>query len=199
MEPGYSIRSKPEYQGLAWHERAQAHVVISRGSAATAVLQLFQQKGPSQPVTVLHVHEASGNEACAMLAKAVGDSLVLYASTDALLADFSRMLEEMRMGTQFYLAGSESFMWAVAKVASQHGVHEDDILKQQVATLARPVYCVHCKATTPDVTTNIATCSQCGRKLFVRDHFSRRLGAYMGLVVDAEDPGVIPLIEEVYP
>lgn len=199
MEPGYSISSKPEYRALAWHERAQAHVVVSSGGGAAAVQQLFQQGYPSQPVTVLHARAASGKDDCALLAESVGDGLMLYAGADALLADLDRMLGDMRMGTRIYLAGSESFMWAVAKVASQHGVHEDDILKQQVATLARPVYCVHCKATTPDVTTNIAVCSQCGRKLFVRDHFSRRLGAYMGLVVDAEDPGVIPPIEEVYP
>jgi hypothetical protein len=35
--------------------------------------------------------------------------------------------------------------------------------------------------------------------LFVRDHFSRRLGAYMGLMVDAESPGELPEIEEIYP
>jgi hypothetical protein len=32
----------------------------------------------------------------------------------------------------------------------------------------------------------------------VRDHFSRRLGAFMGVMVDAEAPGEIPAIEEVF-
>lgn len=198
MEQGYSINSKPEYQTLAWHDKAQAHVVVSSGRAA-AILQLFQQQRPAQPVTVLHVPEANGQDDCAMLAATVGNGLMLYASADAMLVDFDRMMGAMRMGTRFYLAGSESFMWSVARVAKLHGVEEDDMQKQLVATLARPVYCVHCKATTADVTTNIVACRQCGRRLFVRDHFSRRLGAYMGLMVDAEDPGVIPPIEEIYP
>ena len=46
---------------------------------------------------------------------------------------------------------------------------------------------------------NIVTCTGCQRQLFVRDHFSRRLGAYMGLMVDAEEPGILPTIDEVYP
>jgi hypothetical protein len=33
----------------------------------------------------------------------------------------------------------------------------------------------------------------------VRDHYSRRLAAYMGFQVDAEAPGMIPRIESVYP
>jgi hypothetical protein len=49
------------------------------------------------------------------------------------------------------------------------------------------------------VRTNIHPCPGCGRRLFVRDHFSRHLAAYMGIQVDAETPGVIPPVEETYP
>ena len=199
MERGYSIKSKPEYQTLAWHERAQAHFVVSKGGGAMAVLQLFQQMYPPQPVTVLYVREASGKDFGAILAKTVGDSLHLFDSEKACLEHLDRLMDTLTMGTQFYFAGSETFMWSAVKIAKQYGVQEDDIMKQVVMTLARPVYCVHCKTTTADVTTNIASCSGCGRKLFVRDHFSRRLGAYMGLQVDAEEPGNVPAIEEIYP
>jgi len=78
-------------------------------------------------------------------------------------------------------------------------VDDADIVKELTGTLARSVYCVHCKAITHNAHTNIQPCSGCGKNLFVRDHFSRRLGAYMGLMVDAEDPGQIPEIEEIYP
>jgi hypothetical protein len=50
-----------------------------------------------------------------------------------------------------------------------------------------------------DVATNIADCRGCGARLFVRDHFSRRLAAFMGVMVDAEVPGEVPEIEVVYP
>jgi hypothetical protein len=41
-------------------------------------------------------------------------------------------------------------------------------------------------------------CAGCGRHLFVRDHYSRRLAAYMGVMADAEAPGELPPIEEVF-
>ena len=58
---------------------------------------------------------------------------------------------------------------------------------------------VHCRTITRGVHTNIVSCSGCGRSLFVRDHFSRRLGAYMGFQIDAEVPGEVPAAEVVYP
>jgi hypothetical protein len=39
--------------------------------------------------------------------------------------------------------------------------------------------------------TNIVQCVGCERWLLVRDHYSRRLAAYMGVMVDAEVPGRI--------
>lgn len=200
MERGYRIRSKPVYQTLSWHERAQAHVVVAKGAGGMGVLQLFQQTYPPQPVTVFYVREqGAGLDYTETLRKLVGDSFKSFDSeTDALYA-FYQMLAECRMGTQIYVAGSETFMWSAVKMAKLHGVQEDDVMKQTVHTLARPVYCVHCKGTTPEVTTNIVTCRKCGRSLFVRDHFSRLLGAYMGLMIDAENPGEVPAIEEIYP
>lgn len=200
MERGYKIRSKPDYQSLAWHDKAQAHVVIAKGKGGMAVLQLFQQMYPRQPVKVVYVRDANEDvDYAATLGKVVGEGLHCYGTEQEGLFAFFRLLSECRMGTQLYMAGSESFIWSAVKLAKLHGVQEDDVMKQIVSTLSRPVYCVHCKGVTPDVTTNIASCRKCGRKLFVRDHFSRLLGAYMGLQVDAEDPGQVPAIEEIYP
>jgi hypothetical protein len=42
------------------------------------------------------------------------------------------------------------------------------------------------------VTTNIVQCKDCNRWLLVRDHYSSRLAAYMGVMVDAEAPGSVP-------
>jgi DNA-directed RNA polymerase subunit RPC12/RpoP len=52
---------------------------------------------------------------------------------------------------------------------------------------------------TEDVRTNIVRCPGCGSWLLVRDHYSRRLAAYMGVMVDAEVPGERPEIKEVFP
>ena len=198
MERGYRIRSKPIYQTLCWQERALAHVVVAKGAGGMAVLQLFQQMYPQQPVTVFYVR-GNDSDYSATLARVVGNGFQAFDSELDALYTFYRMLSDCRMGTRFYVAGTESFMWSACKLASLHDVQESEITRELCHSLSRPVYCVHCKATMPDVTTNIVSCLHCSRKLFVRDHFSRHLGAYMGLMIDAENPGEIPAIEEIYP
>jgi dimethylamine monooxygenase subunit C len=59
--------------------------------------------------------------------------------------------------------------------------------------------CVHCKGITEDVTTNPARCSHCGLMLLVRDHYSRRIGAFQGVCIDAEVPGDVPSMEVAFP
>jgi hypothetical protein len=51
---------------------------------------------------------------------------------------------------------------------------------------------VHCKGFTENVTTNPVACAHCGLTLLVRDHYSRRIGAFQGVCVDAEAPGEVP-------
>lgn len=200
MERGYRIRSKPNYETLVWKEKASAHVVVAKGAGGLAVLQLFQQVQPRQPVTVFYVRGNNGDKDYSnTLAKVVEDEFKVFDTEMEALYAFYRRLPEMRMGTRFYVSGTESFIWSLCKLASLFDVQESEIMKQLSNSLARPVYCVHCKATTPNVTTNIVACSKCSRKLFVRDHFSRHLGAYMGLMIDAENPGQVPAIEEIYP
>jgi predicted RNA-binding Zn-ribbon protein involved in translation (DUF1610 family) len=200
MERGYRIYSKPIYETLHWRNKATLHVVVAKGAGGMAVLQLFQQMYPQQPVTVFYVR---GNKAetdySATLAKVVGDGFRVFDhEMDALYA-FYQMLSDCRMGTQFYVAGTESFIWSVCKLTKLQDVQDSEVMKELSNSLARPVYCVHCKATMAEVTTNIVACRSCGRKLFVRDHFSRHLGAYMGLMIDAENPGEVPEVEEIYP
>lgn len=200
MERGYRIRSKPVYQALSWRDQALTHVVVAGGAGGMAVLQLFQQMYPQQPVTVFYVRGNNPDtDYSATLARVVGNGFRLFDSEMDALYTFYRMLSDCRMGTRFYVAGTESFMWSVCKLASLHDVQDSEIMRELCHSLARPVYCVHCKATMPDVTTNIVSCRHCARKLFVRDHFSRHLGAYMGLMIDAENPGEVPAIEEIYP
>ena len=43
------------------------------------------------------------------------------------------------------------------------------------------------------------TCSHCGLSLLVRDHYSRRIGAFQGVCIDAEEPGTVPQPEELFP
>jgi len=197
MEHGYWIKSKPVYNALVWHEKATAHLIIAKNQGVLVALKLFQQRQPTQPVTLLYAQD--GTDYAKTLNKVVPAGLDVLNSEQDLLVSLKNIMPNMRMGLRVYVAGSEGFIWSVAEVLKTFGVEDADIMKELTDTLARTIYCVHCKAITHNITTNIGKCSGCERMLFVRDHFSRHLGAYMGLMIDAESPGEIPEIEEIYP
>ena len=200
MERGYWIRSKPVYTSLVWHEKATSHLVLTQGDGGMALLKLFQLKHPNQPICVLYANNPSSKvDYAKTLEKVVPEGLQIFNTEQDVLYAFNDVLPTMFMGLRLYVAGSESFIWSVSECAKAYGIEDADIMKELTGTLARSVYCVHCKATTHNITTNIGKCCGCERMLFVRDHFSRRLGAYMGLMVDAESPGELPEIEEIYP
>lgn len=200
MEKGYWIKSKPRYDSLSWHDKALSHMLIAQDEGGLALVKLFQQRCPLEPLTVL----LSGNPALtrkysAILSDYVTDELTTFSDDDALMAALKTQLAACLMGARFYVAGDEAFIWQVLKELSKFGVQDCNVEKELCGTLARAVYCVHCKTTDKNVHSNIHQCSGCQRYLFVRDHFSRRLGAYMGVMVDAEVPGDMPAIQEIYP
>jgi dimethylamine monooxygenase subunit C len=199
MERGYWIRSKPVYTALLWNTKATAHAVLAAGEGGLAVVKLFQQALPEQAITVFYSPAGASKDYLPALQAAAGADLQVFETTAALLEAWTRYLASARMGLRIYSAGTEKFMWEVTDAAEAFGILNNDVMKELTGSLARSVYCVHCKSLTHEVTSNIATCSGCGRHLFVRDHFSRRMGAYMGLMVDAENPGEVPEIEEIYP
>ena len=185
---------------MLWHEKATAHLVIAEGDGGMAVLKLLQQKYPIQVVRGFFAKSPNSLKNYADIISSIApDEFTVFANADEAVTAFHDILAGCHMGTRFYVAGSEGFIWQVAKALYDFGVQDDDIDKELCGTLARTVYCVHCKAVTKNAHHNIVTCTGCQRHLFVRDHFSRRLGAYMGLMVDAEEPGVLPTIDEVYP
>lgn len=199
MERGYWIRSKPIYTSLVWHDKATSHLLVAQGDGGMAVLKIFQLMHPKQPITVLYACNLNSKDYAKTLKKVVPEGLQILNSEEDVLLTLNNILPNMSMGMRLYVAGSEGFIWAASESAKKFGIEDTDIMKELTGTLARSVYCVHCKATTHDITTNIGKCCGCERMLFVRDHFSRRLGAYMGLMVDAESPGILPEIEEIYP
>lgn len=83
-------------------------------------------------------------------------------------------------------------------VAAGFGMSADEVRCEHLGTAARRVNCVHCRAANEDVTTSVVRCGGCGRHLLVRDHYSRRLAAYMGVMADAEVPGELPPTREAF-
>jgi DNA-directed RNA polymerase subunit RPC12/RpoP len=122
-----------------------------------------------------------------------------FRSVADLRSHLSHHLAREPVGLRLYAVGTEAFLWDVANTARAAGMGSDEVFLSQAGSLRRRVYCTHCKSMNEEVTTSIATCRACGARLFVRDHFSRRLAAFMGVMVDAEVPGEIPEIEVLYP
>lgn len=102
------------------------------------------------------------------------------------------------MGLQIYLAGTEGLIGQASQEATQAGIALAAIQTEHRGSVARRMQCVHCKGITEDVEIDPFVCSHCGLTLFVRDHYSRRLAAYQGVCIDAEDPGNIPEPKGIY-
>jgi predicted RNA-binding Zn-ribbon protein involved in translation (DUF1610 family) len=82
--------------------------------------------------------------------------------------------------------------------AMKAGIPHTAIQTEHRGSVARRMQCVHCKGITENVETDPFVCSHCGLNLFVRDHYSRRLAAYQGVCIDAEDPGNVPDAKGIY-
>lgn len=117
----------------------------------------------------------------------------------AILPRLKKALADAQMGTQLYLAGTEGLIGQATAEALAAGLPDDAIRTEHRGSVARRMQCVHCKGMTENVTTDPFTCSHCGLTLFVRDHYSRRLGAFQGVCVDAETPGIVPPTQEIQP
>ncbi len=118
-----------------------------------------------------------------------------FRATAELLPQLGHRLTRETAGLRFYAIGSEAFIWDAYNIAVKAGLGTGEIFLHRAGPLVRRVYCTHCRTLTEDVAQNILPCPACGAMLFVRDHFSRRLAAFMGVKVDAEVPGEIPAPE----
>lgn len=199
------IKSKPVYAALQADLSGRYHLMVGHGVGAGPLLRVLDELRAAVPEAVertrlLYVSDA---EAPGQLLVRVGEApaaeSLLYDRTADLLGALHSVMTGSLMGTRLYVAGPESFIGLVMRVAREFNLNKDEVRAEECGTLARRVYCIHCRAETSDVRTNIVACGGCGRWLLVRDHYSRRLAAYMGVMVDAEVPGELPAIEEVFP
>ncbi len=106
--------------------------------------------------------------------------------TENLEARLQKILAQACMGTRFYAVGSEQFVQNLKGFARSFGMLEEEINLEIVNKKARNIYCSTCHRINPQVETNLVTCSGCGIKLEVWEHFSRLKNAYLGVCVDAE-------------
>jgi predicted RNA-binding Zn-ribbon protein involved in translation (DUF1610 family) len=191
------IKSRPVYTGFAIDENAQRHLFALEGEGVQALLDQVKKmgKGFLAISEILHVGEAHAKELSALGA----DILWSAPTIPVLLNRLRQNLINARMGTRLYLSGTEGFIGQAMKVALEEGIDFGSIVTEHRGSEARRVQCVHCKGITDNVTTQPFTCSHCGLTLLVRDHYSRRLAAFQGVCIDAEQPGSAPPPEVRFP
>jgi predicted RNA-binding Zn-ribbon protein involved in translation (DUF1610 family) len=194
------IKSKPVYRPLTRSASGQRHLLIAHGAGGAALRRLVDAFGADRRGIEMYYSRESilaADQSQQLLALA-DIELRCYANNQELETALGPVLGAARMGLRLYIAGTERFIWAITNLARRFDIRDDEIEQEQADSQARQMACVHCNALTYPVHTNIAPCSGCGRQLLVRDHFSRRLNAYMGLQINAEVPSELPPAVEVF-
>ncbi|MBY5553977.1 hypothetical protein HFO41_23620 [Rhizobium leguminosarum] len=195
------IKSRPVYTGLTIQPRARRHIFALEGEGAKALLD--QQPALNETALsrseILYVARGSQGTGLDETLRRLGADMFFTAPTIAtLLFRLKGSLATAHMGTRLYLSGTEGFIGQAMLVALDYGVDHASVITEHRGSLARRVQCVHCKGITDDVTTSPFTCSHCRLPLLVRDHYSRRLAAFQGVNIDAEEPGSAPDPEELF-
>ena len=188
------IKSRPRYAPLSLDLSGRSHLLVAdhahiEGSAFAAGCGVadFPERW------TIEAHSR------AIPSPLPGDLIHGFRSQAHLLIALRRRLQHEHMGFRLYAIGTEGFLWDVAGTAEATGMGKDEYRLFAVGSGARRVFCVHCRTVTPAVTTNLVDCAGCGAQLFVRDHFSRRLNAFMGFQIDSEVPGETIPVEVLYP
>lgn len=94
------------------------------------------------------------------------------------------------VGWRLMMAGPADACLRLRAHALAAGVSDDEITVASTDVADRDVRCVHCDAVTSTSAAleDVVGCAGCGRSLLVYYHVSRRLGAHLGFMIDAEEP-----------
>ncbi|MFN8829751.1 MAG: dimethylamine monooxygenase subunit DmmA family protein [Labrys sp. (in: a-proteobacteria)] len=194
------IKSRPVYSPLVARP-GKLHLFVADAEGAQAILDLART-APAGFFAKSHIiyvpREAAGKGYDKALADLNPHSFYVGPTIAAALPRLTQTLATAHMGTQIYLAGTEGLVGQAMLVALDAGVDHASIQAEHRGSEARRVQCVHCKGITENVTTQPVICAHCGLTLLVRDHYSRRIGAFQGVCIDAEEPGTAPAPEEVF-
>lgn len=187
-----SILSRPVY-GVLEPRPGAMHLIVADGEGAEAVAELAA-KAPEILSTahILYTAGPTGTDQWNKIAALGARQAQKAASLPTLIFRLARVLLNTPMGAQIYLTGSEGLMGQAERDIMALGFPHVDIQKEHRGSTVRRVQCVHCKGITENVKTDPFQCSHCGLHLYVRDHYSRRLAAFQGVNIDAEDKGQIP-------
>jgi predicted RNA-binding Zn-ribbon protein involved in translation (DUF1610 family) len=188
-----SIISRPVYGKLS-AQTASHNLLIADAQGAEAIIEMAEHAPKSffEQAHIIYIQKGTADAYLSQLESLGANQLYIGPTYQAALPRILNTLENTQVGIKLYLAGTEGLIGQVIRDATRFGVAMSDIQTEHRGSTARRIQCVHCKGIIEDVTVDPFQCSHCGLFLFVRDHYSRRIAAFQGVRVDAEDPGNIP-------
>ncbi|WP_283177258.1 dimethylamine monooxygenase subunit DmmA family protein [Gemmobacter sp. 24YEA27] len=190
------MRSRPLYGRLV-PRQGSSHFIVADGEGGEAVAALLTAAPDLKSTThIVYIPGTNGTDLTTMVSELGAQVFHAAPSYASASQRIRKVLGDAHMGLQLYAAGTEGLIGQVQRDAIAAGLPHDALQTEQRGSLARRVQCVHCKGITENVTLDPFVCSHCGLNLFVRDHYSRRLAAFQGVCIDAEDPGEVPASEE---
>lgn len=164
--------STPRYAATATPTPASQRLLVAQDASRAG--GLLDQPGPMRLLTLHGELAAAEQQEC-------------LPSTEALFLRLQMLLEQAPAGTRLQVLGDEAFLWHVCRLARHAGLLADEIELFKLGERRR-LYCVHCSEMQDIGSETECNCRHCGVKLFVREHFSQRLGAYMGVCLDPDRP-----------
>jgi predicted RNA-binding Zn-ribbon protein involved in translation (DUF1610 family) len=189
-----AIKSRPVY-GKLEARAGHAHLMIADAQGAEAIMDVAT---PDLMAKTHIIFIPRGTDYADRLRGLNPAQFYEGPSYAAAVTRIQRVLQDASMGLQVYLTGTEGLMGQAQNEAMQAGIPHTAIQTEHRGSIGRRMQCVHCKGITEDVEIDPFVCSHCGLNLFVRDHYSRRLAAYQGVCIDAEDPGNVPASKGIY-
>ncbi|WP_238121440.1 MULTISPECIES: dimethylamine monooxygenase subunit DmmA family protein [unclassified Xanthobacter] len=189
------IKSRPAYGKITGDPAARHALLVVEGAGLPDEL-MAEGVDPSafETWTVAHASTVPGAPVMDEAAGAVRP----FRSARQLFSALEERLARETMGLRLCAAGTEPFLWDVFNIGAVAGLTRQEMQFAQMGPQARRIFCVHCRTVSEGITASIVTCAGCGASLFVRDHFSKRLAAFMAVQIDAEVPGEVPPSEEIY-
>ncbi len=194
-----SILSRPTY-GTLKIVPGLAHYFLADASGAECVIRVVQElpRDIMEKVHILYV-PTPGEAALITSLYALGATRFEHFPTiEEAVSKLGDWLSDAKMGSQLYLAGTEGLVGLGVAKGEACGLDHTAVQCEHRGSLARRVQCVHCKTMIEDVTTQPVKCPSCDLLLLVRDHYSRRLAAFQGVCINAEDPSEEIEIKEVF-
>lgn len=190
------VKSRPVYPGLEPDPNATSNIVVCDCAGSAAVVDMLRKAGAEFAArTIVLLCSDDYTDAPSLdvdIASLRPATATAFASLDATIGALGERLSQSQMGIRVYAAGSEPLIGSAVACAMRSGIDHLSVRTEHRGSLKRRVQCVHCKGLIENVTASPVKCTHCGVTLAVRDHYSRRFAAFIGVCVDAEVPGDIP-------